>query len=184
MYGALAVVGTMGPWYLLLLLGHCVGLYVASLLRQPWLCLGLGMASLASFKLDPLISWQVRDRGGGAEGTRQDLQHPSPPPKPLPPTSPSLSCAFPAVSKPLTVACAWPTRWSPPPEQGRVQLALLSASTSRERAPNGRRRPHLDRGRDRTSPRGKLGGLPRDKGHLVSWRPVLSPPERVCNRHF
>ncbi|XP_066861725.1 protein-cysteine N-palmitoyltransferase HHAT-like protein isoform X1 [Kogia breviceps] len=57
-YGALAVVGTMGPWYLLLLLGHCVGLYVVSLLRQPWLCLGLGLASLASFKLDPLISWQ------------------------------------------------------------------------------------------------------------------------------
>ncbi|XP_014390375.1 PREDICTED: protein-cysteine N-palmitoyltransferase HHAT-like protein isoform X2 [Myotis brandtii] len=57
-YGALAVVGTMGPWYLLLLLGHCVGHYVASLLGQPWLCLGLGMASLASFKLDPLISWQ------------------------------------------------------------------------------------------------------------------------------
>ncbi|XP_066101954.1 protein-cysteine N-palmitoyltransferase HHAT-like protein isoform X3 [Saccopteryx bilineata] len=57
-YGALAVVGTMGPWYLLLLLGHCVSLYAASLLGQPWLCLGLGMASLASFKLDPLISWQ------------------------------------------------------------------------------------------------------------------------------
>ncbi|XP_074168661.1 protein-cysteine N-palmitoyltransferase HHAT-like protein isoform X4 [Rhinolophus sinicus] len=57
-YGALAVMGTMGPWYLLLLLGHCVSLYVASLLGQPWLCLGLGMASLASFKLDPLISWQ------------------------------------------------------------------------------------------------------------------------------
>lgn len=58
-YGALAVLGTMGPWYLLLLLGHCVSLYVASLLGQPWLCLGLGLASLASFKLDPLISWQV-----------------------------------------------------------------------------------------------------------------------------
>lgn len=58
-YGALAVMGTMGPWYLLLLLGHCVGLYVASLLGQPWLCLGLGLASLASFKMDPLISWQV-----------------------------------------------------------------------------------------------------------------------------
>nr|XP_028699835.1 protein-cysteine N-palmitoyltransferase HHAT-like protein isoform X1 [Macaca mulatta] len=57
-YGALAVMGTMGPWYLLLLLGHCVGLYVASLLGQPWLCLGLGLASLASFKMDPLISWQ------------------------------------------------------------------------------------------------------------------------------
>lgn len=63
-YGALAVVSTMGPWYLLLLLGHCVGHYVASLLGQPWLCLGLGMASLASFKLDPLISWQVCDRAG------------------------------------------------------------------------------------------------------------------------
>ncbi|KAM9074779.1 LOW QUALITY PROTEIN: protein-cysteine N-palmitoyltransferase HHAT-like protein [Megaptera novaeangliae] len=68
-YGALAVVGTMGPWYLLLLLGHCVGLYVVSLLRQPWLCLGLGLASLASFKLDPLISWQ----SGFVTGT-SDLQ--------------------------------------------------------------------------------------------------------------
>ncbi|XP_021503109.1 protein-cysteine N-palmitoyltransferase HHAT-like protein isoform X2 [Meriones unguiculatus] len=57
-YGVLAVAGTMGPWYLLLLLGHCVGLYVASLLGQPWLCLALGLASLASFKMDPLISWQ------------------------------------------------------------------------------------------------------------------------------
>uniref|UniRef100_A0AC11CGA0 Hedgehog acyltransferase like n=1 Tax=Ovis aries TaxID=9940 RepID=A0AC11CGA0_SHEEP len=57
-YGALAVAGTMGPWYLLLLLGHCVGLYVVSLLGQPWLCLGVGLASLASFKLEPLISWQ------------------------------------------------------------------------------------------------------------------------------
>lgn len=63
-YGALAVLGTMGPWYLLLLLSHCVGLYVASLSGQPWLCLGLGMASLASFKLDPLISWQVRTGEG------------------------------------------------------------------------------------------------------------------------
>ncbi|XP_010622774.2 protein-cysteine N-palmitoyltransferase HHAT-like protein isoform X4 [Fukomys damarensis] len=57
-YGILAVGATMGPWYLLLLLGHCVGLYVVSLLGQPWLCLGLGLASLASFKMDPLISWQ------------------------------------------------------------------------------------------------------------------------------
>ncbi|XP_032314989.1 protein-cysteine N-palmitoyltransferase HHAT-like protein isoform X3 [Camelus ferus] len=57
-YGVLAVVGTMGPWYLLLLLGHCVSLYVVSLSGQPWLCLSLGLASLASFKLDPLISWQ------------------------------------------------------------------------------------------------------------------------------
>ncbi|XP_037704175.1 protein-cysteine N-palmitoyltransferase HHAT-like protein isoform X1 [Choloepus didactylus] len=57
-YGALAVAGTMGPGYLLLLLSHCVSLYVASLLGQPWLCLGLGLVSLASFKFDPLISWQ------------------------------------------------------------------------------------------------------------------------------
>lgn len=61
-YGVLAVLGIMGPWYLLLLLGHCVGLYMVSLLGQPWLCLGLGLASLASFKMDPLISWQVCTR--------------------------------------------------------------------------------------------------------------------------
>ncbi|KAM4821443.1 protein-cysteine N-palmitoyltransferase HHAT-like protein [Thomomys bottae] len=58
LYGVLAVAGTMGPWYLLLLLGHCVALYVVSLVGQPWLCLSFGLASLASFKMDPLISWQ------------------------------------------------------------------------------------------------------------------------------
>lgn len=68
MYGILAVVGTMGPWYLLLLLGHCMVLYVASLLGQRWLCLALGLASLASFKMDPGISWQVhRSRGDSVE---------------------------------------------------------------------------------------------------------------------
>lgn len=78
-YGALAVLGTMGPWYLLLLLSHCVGLYVASLSGQPWLCLGLGMASLASFKLDPLISWQVRTGGGArveSAGVGPQTSHP------------------------------------------------------------------------------------------------------------
>lgn len=67
-YGAVTVVGTMGPWYLLLLLGHCVSLYMASLLGQSWLCLGLGLASLASFKLDPLISWQVCTGAGQGTG--------------------------------------------------------------------------------------------------------------------
>ncbi|GAB1294840.1 Protein-cysteine N-palmitoyltransferase HHAT-like protein [Apodemus speciosus] len=57
-YGVLAVAGTMGPWYLLLLLGHCMVLYVASLSGQRWLCLALGLASLASFKVDPGVSWQ------------------------------------------------------------------------------------------------------------------------------
>lgn len=77
MYGVLAVVGTMGPWYLLLLLGHCVVLYVASLLGQRWLCFALGLASLASFKMDPGISWQVRSRGNGVDTPKV------PPPKPL-----------------------------------------------------------------------------------------------------
>lgn len=75
-YGVLAVLGTMGPWYLLLLLGHCVGLYVASLLGQPWLCLALGLASLASFKMDPLISWQVhRIEGLGMRTRGPCLEH-------------------------------------------------------------------------------------------------------------
>ena len=75
-YGALAVVGTMGPWYLLLLLGHCVGLYVVSLFGQPWLCLGVGLASLASFKVDPLISWQVcAGAGQGWRVQEQDTKH-------------------------------------------------------------------------------------------------------------
>lgn len=76
-YGVLAVVGTMGPWYLLLLLGHCVGLYVASLLGQPWLCFALGLASLASFKMDPLISWQVYKSGGGRDETSKACVFPS-----------------------------------------------------------------------------------------------------------
>lgn len=92
LYGVLAVAGTMGPWYLLLLLGHCVGLYVASLLGQPWLCLALGLASLASFKVDPLISWQVHRSGGdGVRAWRPGLL-----------SIPSTSSAFPPVSRPLS----------------------------------------------------------------------------------
>ncbi|XP_068951922.1 protein-cysteine N-palmitoyltransferase HHAT-like protein [Petaurus breviceps papuanus] len=57
-YGALAVLGTMGSSYMLLLLAHCLGLYTVSLLKQRWLCFTLGLASLASFKLEPANSWQ------------------------------------------------------------------------------------------------------------------------------
>lgn len=155
MYGTLAVLGTMGPWYLLLLLAHCLGLYVASLLGQSWLCLGLGMASLASFKMDPLISWQVCVSWSLTKGENIGIDVPKLFPKDL--VHPNLhkgSC------------CA---------QQGHSHtLHALSAMTYV--------RWVGEQGHE-TGPVGRQVSLPR-RGHLVSPRPVLSPPERVCNRHF
>ncbi|XP_039769931.1 protein-cysteine N-palmitoyltransferase HHAT-like protein isoform X2 [Ornithorhynchus anatinus] len=58
LYGALAVLGTMGTSYLLVLLAHCLALYVVSLLKQRWLCFAVGLGSLASFKVEPVRAWQ------------------------------------------------------------------------------------------------------------------------------
>uniref|UniRef100_F6VVX3 Hedgehog acyltransferase like n=1 Tax=Monodelphis domestica TaxID=13616 RepID=F6VVX3_MONDO len=58
LYGVFAVLGIMGSHYLLLLLAHCLGLYMVSLFKQPWLCFAVGLTSLASFKLEPANLWQ------------------------------------------------------------------------------------------------------------------------------
>uniref|UniRef100_A0A8D0G8I0 Hedgehog acyltransferase like n=1 Tax=Sphenodon punctatus TaxID=8508 RepID=A0A8D0G8I0_SPHPU len=58
LYGILAVLGTMGSTYLMIILSHCVVLYSVSLAKQKWLCFVSGLCSLASFKLEPFSTWQ------------------------------------------------------------------------------------------------------------------------------
>uniref|UniRef100_A0A8C8RUN7 Hedgehog acyltransferase like n=1 Tax=Pelusios castaneus TaxID=367368 RepID=A0A8C8RUN7_9SAUR len=58
LYGMLAVLGVMGSTYLKLLLAHCVLLYSVALAKQKWLCFAAGLVSLASFRLEPLSTWQ------------------------------------------------------------------------------------------------------------------------------
>ncbi|KAF7245723.1 Protein-cysteine N-palmitoyltransferase HHAT-like protein [Varanus komodoensis] len=57
-YGILAVLGTMGGSYVMIILSHCLLLYTVALARQKWLCLVAGLCSLASFKLEPFSTWQ------------------------------------------------------------------------------------------------------------------------------
>uniref|UniRef100_A0A8C3SEB2 Hedgehog acyltransferase like n=1 Tax=Chelydra serpentina TaxID=8475 RepID=A0A8C3SEB2_CHESE len=58
LYGMLAVLGTMGRAYLMIVLSHCVVLYSVALAKQRWLCFAAGLCSLASFRLDPFSTWQ------------------------------------------------------------------------------------------------------------------------------
>lgn len=58
-YGILAVLGTMGSSYLMIILSHCLVLYTVSLVKQKWLCFVAGLCSLASFKVEPFNTWQV-----------------------------------------------------------------------------------------------------------------------------
>uniref|UniRef100_A0A7M4E250 Hedgehog acyltransferase like n=1 Tax=Crocodylus porosus TaxID=8502 RepID=A0A7M4E250_CROPO len=58
LYGMLAVLGTMGTSYLMIILTHCLVLYSVSLAKQKWLCFAAGLCSLASFKLEPFSMWQ------------------------------------------------------------------------------------------------------------------------------
>ncbi|XP_048366344.1 protein-cysteine N-palmitoyltransferase HHAT-like protein [Sphaerodactylus townsendi] len=57
-YGLLAVFGTMGGTYLMIILSHCLVLYSVALAKQKWLCFVAGLCSLASFKVEPFSSWQ------------------------------------------------------------------------------------------------------------------------------
>lgn len=59
-YGMLAVLGTLGSTYLMIILSHCLVLYTISLAKQKWLCFIVGLCSLASFKVEPFSTWQVR----------------------------------------------------------------------------------------------------------------------------
>lgn len=58
-YGMLAVFTSMGWAYLTLILSHCVLLYSISLVKLRWLCFTAGLATLATFKMEPFLSWQV-----------------------------------------------------------------------------------------------------------------------------
>lgn len=58
-YGVLAVLGSMGPVYLMVILSHCLVLYSVALAKQKWLCYVAGLCCLASFKVEPFGSWQV-----------------------------------------------------------------------------------------------------------------------------
>lgn len=58
-YGMLAVFTSMGWAYLTLILSHCVLLYSISLVKLRWLCFTAGLTTLATFKMEPFISWQV-----------------------------------------------------------------------------------------------------------------------------
>ncbi|XP_059500400.1 protein-cysteine N-palmitoyltransferase HHAT-like protein, partial [Stegostoma tigrinum] len=57
-YGMLAVLATMGLSYLTLILVHCLLLYSIGLAKQKWLCFAAGLCSLATFKFEPVSSWQ------------------------------------------------------------------------------------------------------------------------------
>ncbi|XP_066573074.1 hedgehog acyltransferase like, b isoform X2 [Amia ocellicauda] len=57
-YGMLAVFCTMGLTYMMLILSHCILLYSIAMVKQKWLCFVAGLVSLATFKLEPVSSWQ------------------------------------------------------------------------------------------------------------------------------
>lgn len=63
-YGLLAVWTSMGWTYVTLILSHCILLYSISLVKMRWLCLLTGLCTLATFKCEPFVSWQV-SRGLG-----------------------------------------------------------------------------------------------------------------------
>lgn len=58
-YGILAVLTSMGWTYVMLILSHCVLLYSISLVKLRWLCFTTGLVTLATFKMEPFVSWQV-----------------------------------------------------------------------------------------------------------------------------
>lgn len=58
-YGLLAVWTSMGWTYVTLILSHCILLYSISLVKMRWLCFATGLCTLATFKCEPFVSWQV-----------------------------------------------------------------------------------------------------------------------------
>lgn len=49
----------MGWTYVTLILSHCILLYSISLVKIRWLCFATGLCTLATFKCEPFVSWQV-----------------------------------------------------------------------------------------------------------------------------
>lgn len=60
LYGFLTVFIIMGWTYVSLILSHCILLYSVALVKRKWLCFLAGLTSLATFKMEPFNSWQVR----------------------------------------------------------------------------------------------------------------------------
>lgn len=58
-YGLLAVWTSMGWTYVTLMLSHCILLYSISLVKIRWLCFATGLFTLATFKCQPFVAWQV-----------------------------------------------------------------------------------------------------------------------------
>ncbi|KAL3040436.1 hypothetical protein OYC64_011454 [Pagothenia borchgrevinki] len=69
-YGMLAVWTSLGWTYVTLILSHCILLYSVSLVKIRWLCFVTGLCTLATFKVEPFVSWQA----GFVEGDF-DLRH-------------------------------------------------------------------------------------------------------------
>uniref|UniRef100_A0AAY4AU46 Uncharacterized protein n=1 Tax=Denticeps clupeoides TaxID=299321 RepID=A0AAY4AU46_9TELE len=69
-YGILAVFTSMGWTYVTLILSHCVLLYSISLVKLRWMCFSTGLMTLATFKMEPFVSWQEAFVTGGF-----DLRH-------------------------------------------------------------------------------------------------------------
>ncbi|XP_036374674.1 protein-cysteine N-palmitoyltransferase HHAT-like protein [Megalops cyprinoides] len=59
LYGSIAVFVSMGWTYITLVLSHCIVLYSVSLAKRKWLCFLAGLTSLATFKMEPFVSWQA-----------------------------------------------------------------------------------------------------------------------------
>lgn len=59
-YGVLAVWTSMGWTYVTLILSHCILLYSISLVKIRWLCFVTGLCTLATFKCEPFLSWEVK----------------------------------------------------------------------------------------------------------------------------
>uniref|UniRef100_A0A3P8WJJ0 Hedgehog acyltransferase like, b n=1 Tax=Cynoglossus semilaevis TaxID=244447 RepID=A0A3P8WJJ0_CYNSE len=59
-YGLLAVWTSMGWTYVTLMLSHCILLYSISLVKIRWLCFATGLFTLATFKCQPFVAWQLR----------------------------------------------------------------------------------------------------------------------------
>lgn len=59
LYGGLAVLVSMGGGFLALVLSHCFILYSVALVKRKWIVFVAGLASLATFKMEPFNTWQV-----------------------------------------------------------------------------------------------------------------------------
>ncbi|CAB1326808.1 unnamed protein product [Coregonus sp. 'balchen'] len=58
LYGGLTVLVSMGGGFLALVLSHCFILYSVALVKRKWIVFVAGLASLATFKMEPFNTWQ------------------------------------------------------------------------------------------------------------------------------